>query len=1073
MHGNLGLINETKYRYLIVMSALCSVFFTYQVCGQQMRFDHLSVKQGLSQGNVWDIHQDSLGFIWIATEDGLNLFDGYNFTVFRNNPADSLSISNNNIDDITEDKHGNLWVGTQDGLNYYDRKANKFIRYKNDPTDLQSISDHDVGQVYIDSKHQLWVGTNNGLNLYNPASKMFKRFLHDPEIKNSLPNNTIDAILEDSNHQLWVGTALAGLCMLNSDSTTFNQFSHNPADPTSVSSNRIVSLFEDSEKNLWIGTFDGGLNKMNRDARTFTRYMCNPDDPTTLGNNYVYSITESKEGDLWVATDGALNKMDKKAGTFTRIKQIQGDENSLSSNIIVSVFFDHQDRLLVGTRFGGVNVYDKGKYSFEHYKYNSYETHCLNNNNITAFAEDQDGSFWIGTDGGGLNYYNRATKKFSNYYGLTTNNKILAVEKDPKGGLWLGMWAGGVNYFDPKTKKIKRYINNAANPNSLGEDNIFDILVDHTGVIWFATFRSGLDRYNPKTDDFTHFRNDPSNHNSLVDAVIIKLWEDSFGKIWITTEQQGIDEFDPATGKFTHYKGGTAEGELSGSSVFALYEDSKKRIWVGTSGAGLNVFNRETKKFTAYRQKDGLPNDGIMGILEDQQGNIWVSTNKGISRFNPETKVFKNFTESDGLQGDQFNRWSYEKLSTGELLFGGTNGFNLFDPQNIKGNTHKPPVYITDFKLFNKLVTIGENEVLKQNILHTNQVELDYSQNVFSFEFTALNYRQSEKNRYRYIMEGFQKEWIEAGSERKASYTNLSPGEYTFRVSACNNDGLWNEHGAAIKITIVPPFWRTWWADTLGVIFLASCVFGLIRFYKNKTKRQEQKLKAIIDERTAEVKKQSSEIMEKVELEKIQNWTTEGMALVSEALSKNNNDLSQLGNAILKCIIKYINAQQGLLALAVKEDPLDEHLKIVATYGVNLKRGDERIEIGNGLLGETYKDKEKKVLENVPDNYVKIESGLGEAATINIVLWPLKTDDGDIVGVMEFAFLHAVPDEAQAFLDKVSGLIALNIFAVILNQKSVIILQQSKDKEEESAKRELKLQSRISALEDALKNQKP
>ncbi len=1065
-------MNKTKLKALFLKASfgICIVIFSLLPgYAQNLRFDHLSVKQGLSQGNVWDIYQDSLGFIWIATEDGLNLYDGYKFTIFRNIPTDSTSISNNNIDNLVEDKHGNFWISTQDGLNYYNRKLNKFIRYKHDPSDPGSISNSDVGYVYVDSQGNVWAGTQGGLNLFNRYTGKFKHFLHDPNDKSSIPDVAIETILEDNMHQLWIGTAIGGLSMLNPDSTTFTNYWQDLGDAKATTNiNKIVCLLEDKvyKKNiLWIGTFGGGLSKFDLITKTFTNYESIPDDPTTLGNGVVYGLSQDEDGTLWVATDGSLNRMDPVTGIFRRIKQIQGDENSLASNIIVKVYFDNQNRMMVGTRFGGVNIYDKEKYAFQHYRFNSYDANCLNNNNVTALTEDQDGSFWIGTDGGGLNYYDRKTNKFSSYPEASSNPKVLAVEKDDDGGVWTGTWAGGLSYYHPKTKEIRRYVENQSNPRGLNDVSIFDILKDHTGTIWIGTFGSGMLKYSPQTNDFTRYPHNDEDPNSYAGSVLVKLWEDSYGKIWVATEQKGIDEFDPLTGKFTHHPGGTDNGQLSSNSVFSFYEDSKRRLWVGTTGSGLNMLDRETKKFTTYRQKDGLPNDGIMGILEDNQGNIWVSTNKGISRFNPETKVFKNFTESDGLQGDQFNRWSYEKLSTGELIFGGTNGFNMFRPENVKSNSKIPPVYIIDFKIFNKPVPIGENEVLTKNIIYTDEIVLHYWQNVFSFEFAALNYRQTEKNKYKYIMEGFQDEWIESGEERKITYTNLSPGEYTFHVKASNNDGLWNEQGRSIKITIVSPFWKTWWFYTACVVALASGVAGYVNYQKKKSKRQAEELKAIIEERTAEVKQQSAEIIKKSEQESVNNWITQGLALISETISRNNNELNLMSNETLKSVVKYINAQQGVLALGVKDEPADEHLKIFATYGVSIKNKIERIEIGSGMLGETYKDKEKKTLNHVPANYIKIESGLGQAAPANIILLPLKTDDGDIVGVMELAFLGPISDTIQTFLDKVSSLIALNIVAVTLAHKSFLLLQQSTQQAEEMRAQEEEMRQNMEELE--------
>jgi ligand-binding sensor domain-containing protein len=1033
---------------------------------QNLRFDHLSVKQGLSQGNVWDIYQDKLGFIWIATEDGLNLYDGYNFTVFRNNPADSLSISNNNIDRIVEDSNGNLWVATQQGLNFYNRKLDRFERHLHNPKNNGSISNDDVGYVYIDKKGRVWAGTNHGLNLFDEKTKTWKHFFNDATDPKSISDNIIEVIFEDSMNRLWIGTGNGGLNILNSDNATFERVQHDPSNPSSLSSNKIVCMIEDTDHVLWVGTFDGGLNRLDPLRKTVVRYKHVPGDENTLGANYVYDISQNTAGELWVATDGALNRFDIRTGQVRRIIQIQGDETTLSSNIITRAYFDANNRMWVGTRFGGVNVFDNEKYAFKHFKYSANDRNTINHDNITAFAEDNNGNIWIGTDGGGLNYYNRKTGKFSNFKDLTTNPKILAVAKDTRGGLWLGMWAGGLNYFDPRTHQVRKYLHDPANNSSLSDNNIFDILVDRSGNVWIGTFGNGLCRYNPATDDFTRYNNDPANSNSFAGSVIVKLMEDSFGKIWIATEQNGVDELDPATGIFTHHPGGNNPGQLSGNSVFALWEDSKKRIWVGTNGSGLNLYDRDTKSFKTFRQKDGLPNDAIMGILEDDKGQLWISTNKGVSRMNAESKTFRNYTESDGLQSDQFNRWSYLKLSTGELLFGGTNGFNIFNPSTMVDNTFKPPVYITDFKLFNKPVVIGEGEILKTNILFSKEIVLGYAQNILSFEFTALNYRQSEKNQYKYMLEGFQDEWIDAGTERKVSYTNLSPGEYNFRVIASNNDGVWNNEGASLKIVIIPPFWWTWWFVTLLVCAIVFGIVNYVRFQKRKALKQQEELRTIIEARTSEIQKQGEDILKKNEQEQLHNWITSGLAKFGEIISKHKGSLEELSREILGNLVRYVHADQGTISIANKEDESDEYLMVLSTFGVNHERlKTKRIEIGEGLIGSTYKDKEKKTLRNLPGNYITVESGLGKASPATLILLPLKTDDGEIQGVIELAFLNEVTDDIQSFLDKVAGVIALNVHAANLNHITTRLLQQAKEQTEELQAQEEEMRQNMEELE--------
>jgi ligand-binding sensor domain-containing protein len=1033
---------------------------------QKLRFDHLTVKEHLSQNNVWDIHEDKLGFIWVATEDGLNVYNGYDFFVYRTNPADSSSISGNYIDCIAEDKTGEVWIGTQNGLNHYDRVFDRFDRFLHDPNDPFSISSNNIEHIYFDSKNMLWVSTVNGLNRYDPGTKKWTRFLHDPQDSTSLADYDVECVIEDGMKRIWAGTR-GGLCLLNPDGKTFTNFHPDSNDPTSISSGKIMCLYEDKDRFLWIGTFDGGLNKMHPVHKTFTPYRYDPSNPSSIGNNYVYHLTENRNGELWLATDGALCSMNKKSGLFTRFTSIQGDETGLNSNTITKVLFDKTNRMWVGTRFGGLNIYDKEKYGFEHYKFNSFDKSCLSHNNVSGIEENKNGDFWIATDGGSLNHFNRKTGIFTHYMDVFSNNKLLAIAQDEKENLWVGMWAGGLNYLDRKTNKVKKYLNDPNNPRSLSDNNIFDIMVAKDGTVWIGTWGNGLSKYNPTTDDFTNYLENPNDKNSFSGSPISYLLEDSKGRIFIATEQNGFDIFDPQTNTFTHYKGGSAPGELSGNSVLCFYEDSKNRIWVGTNGAGLNLFDEESKTFTTFRQKDGLPNDAILAILEDSKGELWISTNKGLCRLNPETKKFKNYTESDGLQGDQFNRWASCKLtSTGELVFGGPNGFNIFLPDNIKENANKPPVYITDFKLFNKSVAIGKNEVLKNNILLTKEIELQHNQNIISFEFIALNLRQPEKNQYRYKLEGFDEDWVDAGGERKKEYTNLSPGEYNFRVIGSNNDGLWNEEGASVKIIIVPPFWKTWWF-TIGVLLLIIySILFYIRYQKRKAKQQAEELKSIIEEKTSALREQNQEILKKAEVEKMNNWITAGLATVSETLSQYNSDMNSLGRETLKSVVKYVEAQQGIIALGIKENQEDEHLEILATYGVSKEHVKEnRIEIGNGLLGETYKDKEKKVLDTLPKNYLKIQSGLGESLPSKIILLPLQTQDGEMVGVMEVAFLGEISPMVIAFLEKVSSMIALNFFAATLTHKTIILLQQSKEQTEELRAQEEEMRQNMEELE--------
>lgn len=1049
-----------------------SVFFLFWIIisqAQSLRFDHLSVAEGLSQGNVWDTMQDSLGFIWIASEDGLNVFDGYNFTVYKNNPLDSTSLTNNNINSLAEDQSGNIWVATREGLNRYNRVTNRFEQFVHDPNNPRSLPHNSISNVYCDSRNTIWACTNNGLARFNWNTNDFDNYFHNDNDNQSLIGNRVKYITEDKNKRLWVGT-MQGLSLMSSDEKTFIHYTHQPDNPNSLSSDQVMSLFVDADNLIWVGTFDNGLNHFNPNTNSVTRYLHNPQDPTKLAGPYIYNINQDDKGNIWVANDGSLCVLNKGSQEFIRYQQDLSDEFSLNSNTITDVLFDANNVMWVSTRFGGVNVYDPGKYVFTHYKHNGNNHRTLSGNNVQGMDEDKNGNLWIGVDGAGLNRFDRRTGNFERFRhdpsntNSIKNDKILNVEVDINGDVWTGMWDGGVTRYNPYTRKFTRYLYDPNNPRSLSNNNIFDFLVDADGDFWIATWGNGINKYNRDTDDFTRYVNDPNDPNSLPRTSIVCIVQDHTGLFWIGSEDAGLISFDKSSGVFKQYQAGGKDGDISSNGIYSIFEDSKHRLWIGTSGAGLNLFDRDNGTFTVLRESDGLPNDAIVGILEHND-DLWLSTNKGISRFNPDSLTFKNYTQSDGLQGDQFNRWSFLKLSTGELAFGGTNGFNLFDPATIKGNSFVPPVYITNFKLFNEPVAITAEGPLKENILITKNITLSYEQNFLEFEYTTLNYRQSEKNRYKHMLVGLQDKWVEAGSERKVSYTNLDPGEYTLRVIASNNDQVWNNEGVTLHITIVPPFWQTWWFRTGIALLVISSIISYYRYLKSKAKRQQAELERIIHDQTFEVKKQNEEIIRKNELEKVQNWITEGLAYFGDVISKHKGSLDELAKEVLKQLVQYVKAQQGTLTVLIDDDPDDLHLRVVATYGVNKDRlTEQRIEIDEGLIGSTFKDGEPKLIDNMPANYLKIESGLGASQPKSLLLLPLRSDEL-VLGVVELAFLGEINDVTRSFLTKVSSVIALNLHAANLNNRTTILLQRAKEQTEELQAQEEEMRQNMEELE--------
>ncbi|ELR73427.1 GGDEF domain protein [Fulvivirga imtechensis AK7] len=794
------------------------------------------------------------------------MYDGYNFKIFRNDANDSTTISNDLINDIKLDVNGDIWLATYGGLNLYDREYGVFKRFLHDPANNQSLSGNVVNALLFDSKGRLWVGTSYGLNLFIKETGTFKRYVQKDGEANSLIHDNIanSAMIEDHLGNLWIGTH-AGISYFNPETEKFINYKHDREDITTISCSHVTSFYEDSDKTIWVGTFCGGINRFNPSDSTFVRYPYERTDSLSLSDSYVTSINEDAEGQLLINTDNGLNVMNRKTGVFKKYFHDPENVHSLSSNITTCTFIDVNNRLWVGTRFGGINIFDKDKYSFKHIRHKGGKG--LSNNNVTSFAEDQKGNYWVGTDGGGVNYFDRGKNDFTKLLmhradkpNSIGSNKVLALEVDRSGNLWIGSWAGGVTVYNPETDEYRHYKNNPDDPNSLSGDYIFDIMEDSQGNIWIGTWNNGFSRYNKDKDNFTQYtyKND---RNDISYAIVVCMYEDHLGKIWVGTGQNGLDMFDPITEKFTHYgSSGINNGSLPVNSIYSLYEDSKNRLWIGTNGGGLCMFNRETATFEVFRKQDGLPNNVIMGILEDNNTNIWLSTNEGLSMFNPEEKTFKNYGLHDGLQSNQFNRWAYRRLSTGELLFGGINGYNMFLPENIKSNEYIPPVYITELRLFNQVIPVSKDGPLRKSLLYTSQITFNYKQNYINLDYVALNYRKSYNNQYKYILEGLQDHWIEAGPERKATYTNLDPGEYIFKVKGSNNDGVWNEDAASLKIIITPPFWDTWFFKVAVALLAVGILISVYLVRMRVVKAQKAALELQVQEKTQSLTKINREL---------------------------------------------------------------------------------------------------------------------------------------------------------------------------------------------------------------------
>ncbi len=851
----------------------------YVQSGRDIRLEQISLEQGLSQVTVNCILQDRQGFMWFGTQDGLNKYDGYQFTVYRHEPNDSTSLSYNLILSIFEDQDGYLWIGTEGGgLNRFNPNTESFIHYKNQIGDSLSLSNNSVYSILEDTRGNLWVGTYNGLNKFDRNLKKIIRYQNQPNNPHSLSHNRISFILEDHNGNLWIGTE-HGLNKFEQNSESFISYLNNPDNSLSLSNNNIKSILEDYRGNLWIGTFGGGLNKFNIKTETFTSYQNQVDNPNSLSNNFIMSIFEDSRNNLWIGTSGGgINKLNPESEIFINYQHKPNDPKSLGNNIVMPIFEDRGENLWIGTIGGGLNRFDPKTESFTCYKHQVNNPYSLNNNFVLSIFKDSNDDLWIGT-ADGLNKFNPLTKIFTLYqhykddpHSLSLNN-VMSIIEDTDGSLWIGTYGGGLNKFDRKTETFICYKNQDGNPESLSNNFVLRLLKDSEGILWIGT-KNGLNRFDEKTETFTHFWHQTDNLHSLSHNNVYSIFEDCSGILWFGT-QDGLNKFDRKSETFTQYKNQVNNPHtISHNLVRSIYKDAEGNLWIGTDG-GLNKLVPSDNEgspptFTCYREKDGLSNDVIYGILEDDNGCLWLSTNKGISKFNPEINSFINYDVKDGLQSNEFNTGSCYKDGNGQMYFGGVNGFNVFHPDSIMNNTYVTPVVITDFLLFNKPVKVSRNGnksdrfELQKHINFIGEITLDYTDYIFAFEFSALNYRQSEKNQFAYKLEGFNKEWIKTDHlHRRATYTNLPHGEYVFRVIASNDDGYWNEEGTSITLTILPPFWKTWWFRSLIIAFIVGSAFSWYKMRVRNLERQKQKLEKQVKKRTIEIRYKNKQLMEK------------------------------------------------------------------------------------------------------------------------------------------------------------------------------------------------------------------
>jgi signal transduction histidine kinase/ligand-binding sensor domain-containing protein/CheY-like chemotaxis protein len=872
-------------RYKLLLTLLIG---SYNLFGQEinLRFQHITSDQGLSQNTVDCILKDSRGFMWFGTWNGLNCYDGYGFTIFKTENH-TQSLSNNFVYSICEDHQANIWIATKSGLNKLITSTNQFVRFFHNSRDNNTVSSDKINIVYCDHEGAIWVGTaDNGLdriefNSDNNQKFKITHFRNDPNQSNTLAGNEVNAITEDHDGNIWIGTN-TGLSKLNRKTGQFKVFRNNPANINSITYNTVLAIYEDKSGFIWVGTMFG-LNKLDPNTGNWTRFVNNPDNPKSLSHFTVNAIAEDIEGNLLVGTLGGLNRFNPSNNTFYRFPVNRNDDYCLNNEFINSIYADKQGNVWVGTDKGGINKFNTYQKEFGYFVQNSADRNSLSNNTINSVFEESH-VLWIGTAGGGLNQYDRTANSFKHFKYIPHNqnsinsNFITSFCRDNKQNLWVGTWGGGLDKLitTDGTGTFKHFIT-TSDATSICNVFVSSLWCDEKGFLLVGTFR-GLDLFYPDKQIFKHLANHPNWKNKLTEVGCIL--KDKAGYYWIGTrlglykihasKLEGEPQ-DNDFSAFTHIEDNS--NSLPGNYVISLCQDNHGNIWVGTYGNGISKLRITTEnkvEFVNYTQKDGLCNNVVYAILEDKQGMLWLSTDNGLSRFDPEKKHFKNYYVTDGLQSNQFYWSAAYKSKEGKMYFGGIQGLNFFYPDNLKDNDYLPKTRITDLKIFNTSVNIGQwnnkRVILNKLISETSEIRLTYKENVFSLEFSALDYFLSEKIQYQYKMVDVDQDWVTVPSSRRfVTYTNLKGGVYTFLIKASNSDGIWNNEPTRLKIIISPPFWATLWFEALMFILLVISVFVYLKYRTKRLEVQKRVLEILVKERTAKIEEQKEELQVQAE----------------------------------------------------------------------------------------------------------------------------------------------------------------------------------------------------------------
>ncbi|MCB0661528.1 MAG: hypothetical protein KDC24_02215 [Saprospiraceae bacterium] len=827
---------------LWLLFIICALHgFSQQPAGTAMYFDHLSIRDGLSNNTIYSILQDHNGFIWIGTRDGLCRYDGYQFSVFKKDEPAAWHPKGNHVLSIYEDDDFNLWIGLRNGgLQYLDYETQTLVSPTFAGPDTVNWTEISASAFFKDSKDNLWIGTYGmgvlQIDFKNASLHQFHTLSENP--KQKIPSNFCFSFVEDGSGKIWMGLADNYLAIYDPGKAKISTFPSHPTDGFSINSFDKSLLIVDDK--IWVGTEGNGIYLIDAKTKTVSNHLL----PGLLVKDL---ILDTLSNQVIAATDGAgLFVFDEKGKQLDNYTYSSSLQNSLNSNALYKLYLDRDQNLWIGTFNGGLNIQKANKARFFSYLNTNLEEESPGEKSVLSFCESKNGTIWIGTDGGGLLKFDEKTGDFSKATFRGGGPKIITTifEDNTTGVLWLGTFNEGLVRYEPAIGTIKRYLHEENNGNSLFNNNVWAIESARGGKLWLGLLGGGVQLFDPQGNTFKTYYNIPDDPTSLSGWNVRALQIDAQNRLWIGTEFTGMNVKNPGAHDFTRLNTENGSGFPS-NSILCFLEDGPY-LWIGTEGDGLIRYNKQTGANVVYNTQSGLASSVIKSIEKGDNGWLWISTNGGISSFDPSTEIFYNYNYRDGLQSNQFNPNASIKGLDGRLYFGGINGFNVFDPKAIVQNQNIPRLVFTDFKLFNKSVNVGEaieGTIILQKPLNDNpELLLNYWQNAFSITFAALEFTNPSRNKYAYMLEGFDENWLEVGADaRQANYTNLDPGTYTFLLKASNNNGVWSDEIKKLRIKIYPPFWTSWWFRLLMVLSGIGIVVGIMQFLASKRKEKHRK----------------------------------------------------------------------------------------------------------------------------------------------------------------------------------------------------------------------------------------